>query len=61
MNVTRYLYYSLLLSPIFYSEEIKEMSMWKFTREDFMDQRRPDKLPVTGSSQAVTRSWKEHR
>jgi hypothetical protein len=25
-----------------------------------MEQRRPDKLPVTGSSQMLTRSWEEH-
>jgi len=26
-----------------------------------MEKRRPDKLPVTGSSQVVTHSWEEHR
>jgi hypothetical protein len=38
---------------MFCSNRTKEMFMWKFTREDSMEKRRPDKLPVTGSSQVV--------
>jgi hypothetical protein len=60
-SVQRHLLTTVLLSPIFYSEETKDMSTWKVTREDSMEKRRPDKLPVTGSSQVVTRSWEEHR
>jgi hypothetical protein len=43
-----------------FDQKTTELSTWKFIREDPMEQRRPDKLPVTGSSQVLTRSWEEH-
>lgn len=45
---------TVLPSLIFYSKGTKEMSPWEFTREESMEKRRPDKLPVTSSSRVVT-------